>query len=342
MHNLDKQKTAQIRKTLAAILGRQPGLRLGNFNSQPNRNLMSKPPKISRPRGCSLKSFQNNLSDINKYLSYYVFISSQFLRQNSSLIEKAPEKLTTEVFSDNTLSKQFDVKLNLLNSHTLDTDKFVFDSLFLYCCFELDNYFKESYKYIQSVERFFDSNKKVLDNFPTKIIELVTFESLIQIIENLKISTDTSFTENDYLTFEYFRLRRNTIAHRDIEARYSGSMKTFIEKNGTALNEYWNKSNTSVKKLDFTSSNLQFINKDSVVDVVNILRDTTPKLEEKIVNKITNEEWVEFLFSNFKKEVKSYDINYEDKFEKSFNKFTSIKLNKVFEQQTIKKIIYKR
>lgn len=257
---------------------------------------MSRPPKISRPRGCSLKNFQNNLSDINKYLSYYVFISSQFLQQNSSLVEKNPDKLTTEIFSDNTLSKQFDVKLNLLKSHTADTDKFVFDSLFLYSCFELDNYFKDIYKYIQTVERFFENQGKALDNFSNKITELVTFESLNQIIENLNISTDTSFTENDYLTFEYFRLRRNTIAHRNIEARYSGSMKTFIEKNGATLNEYWNKSTTVVKRLDFTSDNLLFGEKDSVVDVINILRDTTPKIEEKIVTKITDEEWVEFLF----------------------------------------------
>lgn len=303
---------------------------------------MSRQPKISRPRGCSLKNFQNNLSDINKYLSYYVFISSQFLRQNSSLIEKNPDKLTTEIFSDNTLSKQFDVKLSLLKSHTADTDKFVFDSLFLYCCFELDNYFKDTYKYIQTVERFFENQGKALDNFSNKITELVTFESLNQIIENLNISTDTSFTENDYLTFEYFRLRRNTIAHRNIEARYSGSMKTFIEKNGTTLNEYWNKSTTVVKRLDFTSDNLLFGEKDSVVDVINILRDTTPKLEEKIVTKITDEEWVEFLFSNFKTEVKAYDINIEDKFEKSFGKFTEIKLNRIFEQKLLKKIIYKR
>jgi hypothetical protein len=303
---------------------------------------MSKQPKISRPRGCSLKDFHNNLSDINKYLSYYVFISSQFLLQNSDNINNEPEKLTTEIFVDNPLSSQFDVKLNLLELHTLNTDKFVFDSLFLYCCFALDNYFKDTYKAIQSVERYFLDKDKILDNFPTRITELVTFESLKQVSENLGVLTDKTFTDNDYLTFEYFRLRRNTIAHRNIQSRYNGSIKTFIEKNGHALNDYWSKSSTVVRHLDFTSNNLQFESKDSVVDVINILRDTTPKLEEKIVSRITDEEWIEFLFIAFKKEVKSYDITLEERFTKSFNTFTTIKLNRSFDNETIKKIINKR
>lgn len=303
---------------------------------------MSRRPKISRPRGCPLKGFQNNLSDINKYLSYYVFISSQFLQQNADIIKSDPGKMTTEVFADNLLSKQFDVKLNLLQAHTIETDKFVLDSLFLYCCFELDNYFKETYKNIQSVESYFIQNGEVPDNFPDKIIELVTFESLKQVTANLGIPTDNSFTEQDYLTFDYFRLRRNTIAHRNIEARYSGSMKSFIEQNGKELNEYWSKSDTVVRNLDFTSKNLQFENKDSVVDVINILRDTTPKLEEKVIMRITDEEWVEYLFSQFKKEVKAYDINVEGRFIKSFNTFTSIKLNRIFDIQIIERVIYNR
>lgn len=264
------------------------------------------------------------------------------MHQNAAIIESDPHKMTTEVFADNKISKQFDVKLNRLQSHTLDTDKFVLDSLFLYCCFELDNYFKETYKNIQAVERFFKDNGKVPDNFPDKIIELVTFESLKQVTGNLGISTDNNFTEQDYLTFDYFRLRRNTIAHRNIEARFSGSMKSFIEQNGTDLNEYWGKSDTVVRHLDFTSKNLQFENKDCVVDVINILRDTTPKLEEKVILRITDEEWVEYLFSQFKKEVKAYDINVEGRFINSFNTFTIIKLNRIFEIKVIEKVIYKR
>lgn len=66
---------------------------------------MDRPPKISRPRGCALKDFQNNISEINKYLSYYVFISSQFLQQNADLIEEKPDLLTTEIFTENILAK---------------------------------------------------------------------------------------------------------------------------------------------------------------------------------------------------------------------------------------------
>ena len=303
---------------------------------------MSRRPKVSRPRGCPLKDFQTNLSDINKYLSYYVFISSQFLQQNADIIKSNPDKLTSEIFAENILSNQFDVKLNLLQSHTLDTDKFVLDSLFLYCIFELDNYFKETYKNIQKVEHFFNENGKVLDNFANKIIELTNFESLKKVTENLGISTDDSFTEQDYLTLDYFRLRRNTIAHRNIELRFNGSMKFFIEQNGTKLNEYWNKSDTVVRHLDFTSNNLQFENKDCVVDVINILRDTTPKLEAKVILRIIDEEWVEYLFSQFKKEVKAYDINVEARFINSFNTFTAIKLNRIFDIRLIEKVIYKR
>jgi hypothetical protein len=299
-------------------------------------------PYISRPRGRSLKELKTNLSDINRYLSYYVFISSQFLEQNSDLIKEAPDKRTTEVFPKNVLSKQFDVKLNLLQLHTLETDKFVFDSLFLYCCFELDNYLKDTYKYIQTVEVFFNTNGKVLDNFPAKIIELVTFESLKQVTENLGITTDAIFTEVDYLTFEYFRLRRNTIAHRNIQERHKGSIKSFIDKHGVVLNKYWSRSDTPVKCLDFTTDNLQFGNKDGVVDVINILRDTTPKLEEKIILKITDEEWVEYMFSNYKAHKKSNNITLESKFINSFNTFTTMELNRIFDLKTIEKVIYKR
>lgn len=264
------------------------------------------------------------------------------MQQNADIIKSHPDKLTSEIFAENILSNQFDVKLNLLQSHTLDTDKFVLDSLFLYCIFELDNYFKETYKNIQKVEHFFNENGKVPDNFTNKIIELTNFESLKKVTENLGISTDDSFTEQDYLTLDYFRLRRNTIAHRNIEARFNGSMKFFIEQNGTELNEYWNKSDTVVRHLDFTSNNLQFENKDCVVDVINILRDTTPKFEEKVILRIIDEEWVEYLFSQFKKEVKAYDINVEARFINSFNTFTAIKLNRIFDIRLIEKVIYKR
>jgi hypothetical protein len=108
------------------------------------------------------------------------------------------------------------------------------------------------------------------------------------------------------------------------------------------LNTYWNKSNTIIKRLDFTSKNLQFDSMDSIVDIINILRNTTPKLEEKIILKISANEWVEYLFSTFKKEVSSYDINVEEKFIKSFNKFTSIKLNCIFDNKIIEKVVYKR
>lgn len=303
---------------------------------------MSRQSKIPRPRGYPLKDFQKSLSDINKYLSYYVFISSQFLQQNAAKIESNPTKMTTEIFVDNQLSRQFDVKLNLLESHTLETNKFVFDSLFLYCCFELDNYFKETYKNIQSVQRFFIENGKVLGYFPEQIKELNTSEYLDQIIKNLGISTDNSFSENDKLTFDYFRLRRNTIAHRNIEARYNGKMKDHIEKHGKTLNHYWQISATVIRHLDFTSKNLQFENKDFIVDVINILRDTTPKLEEKVILRITDEEWVEYLFAQFKKDVKADNIKVIDKFIKSFNKFTIIKLNRTFERSIIEKVIYKR
>lgn len=179
-------------------------------------------------------------------------------------------------------------------------------------------------------------------NFQKKIIELVTFESLKQLTGNLGIITDNCFTEQDYLTFDYFRLRRNTIAHRNIEARYNGSMKSFIEQNGAELNDYWSKSDTVVRHLDFTSKDLQFENKDSIVDVINILRDTAPKLEEKVILRITDEEWVDYLLSKFKKEVKVFNITLESKFIKSFNTFTTIKLNRIFDIRKIEKVINNR
>lgn len=304
--------------------------------------MMAKSLKVSRPRGCAMKDFQNNLSDINKYLSYYIFISSQFLEQNSEVIKNAPEKRTTEIFNNNILSQQFDVKLSLLENHTNETNRFVFDSIFLYCCVELDNYFKETYKSIQKVEEYFNNLEKNLHNFPDKIIELTNFESLKKITTNLNISTDLNFKDMEYQTFEYFRLRRNTIAHRNISERYKGTMKTFIEANGEKLNEYWKSSKTAVKNLDFTNTELQFKDKDEVVDILNILRDTIPKLEEKILYKVTDEEWIEYLFSIFRKEVKAYNINIEDQFIKSFGKFTTIKQNRIFDKLLIKKLIFKK
>jgi len=302
---------------------------------------MPKPSRVNKPRTCILREFQSNLSDINKYLSYYIFISSQFIRQNQKVIQSHPEKQTTEVFLDNPQSKQFDVVLSLLEMHTSSTNKFIFDSIFLYCFFELDNYLKEIYKFIQKIEMHYAEKDEVLENFTTKIHELESFESLKQVAENLKIDK-TIFIDSDYQTFEYFRLRRNTIAHRNIAVRYSGTMKKFIDTNGDFLNSYWNSSTTVVKGLDFSTNNLQFDNKDSIISVINILRDTVPKLEEEILLKITDEEWIEFLYSEFKKEIKAYDLNLETKFVKSFNKFASLKLNKTFAESLISKVIYKR
>lgn len=64
-------------------------------------------------RSKHLTEFKKELSELNNCLSHYIFVWEQFHIDNSNKLIKQKNKLTTEIYSANVNSNQFNLMLSL-------------------------------------------------------------------------------------------------------------------------------------------------------------------------------------------------------------------------------------
>lgn len=195
---------------------------------------------------------------------------------------------------------------------------------------------------------------------PIDFKELNTNETIMLVLENFKIiSYDKEkkkyivrdglryLKQKDIDTLEYFRLRRNTVVHRNPKDRFKGSIEDFVKKEGESLNSYWQASDPmrkfDVLSLNFTNSNLNFTDLMELVNFLNILRHILILVDQEILQILNEKEWAKFIYWNFKNERKSIgrpvDTTNFGRFYSKYNASAKKILNLKVDQSTVKAII---
>jgi len=225
----------------------------------------------------SLQLFDNRISSLNNKLSQTIFIFEQFTLDNKQRIESNKTKLTTEVFKENKNARQFNTKLDKLNTESANTLQYIIDTFFasIYTIFEV--YLKESYSFIRLK---INTNIKELPD--RKIFDFVFSE--------LNIDIKGDIGREVYSTFVYFKLLRNSIIHRTNEKRVQGLFEDFISGkmnddillNGSQLNKYWKEQNQKlgIEYFDFSRRSDLILSHQDLIETFNFFRLFVEKIDD--------------------------------------------------------------
>lgn len=283
-------------------------------------------------RTTELCNFEKNISEINNNLSHTVFVFKQFSLDNSDQISRKLNKLTTEIYTANEYSSQFNVKLSEIDEQAQKSLEYIFDTLFVFTNTQFEVYLKDVYLFVK------DNTSIPLDEPPeTKIYETVLSRLGIDIekdIDNLLVST-----------FDYFKFRRNAIMHRDKAKRLQGALEDLIkgsfaknkkkqdlfrndQLNGSELNLKWRQYAEKLKTQNikgYTIQNFNFADRDvskfsisDLFDIFNFYRLYAYTIDKLILQKISR---VDLLRYCEEKHKEFYGETKEDTYEKFLSRF---------------------
>ncbi|OJY84612.1 MAG: hypothetical protein BGP13_21725 [Sphingobacteriales bacterium 40-81] len=242
-------------------------------------------------RSKQLTEFKTELSELNNCLSHYIFVWEQFHIDNNEKLVKQKNKLTTEVFSQNTNSRQFRVKLDHLNASHRSTFEFILKSLFLLAYSEFEVYMRTLYEFARKADTSLP-NLQVKERIPDDIFKY------------LGIVTSSNFDQKEIWTFDYIRLRRNRITHSGGQSK--GDLADIIRNKGNALQQLWKtKLTNGLFGLNFQNNKTDTFSKEEIFDFINIFRLLTEKVDEVICQKLGEDKIIETLESEFKSKHKS-------------------------------------
>lgn len=242
-----------------------------------------------------LVTFCSSISAINNHFSHASFVFEQFRLNNTDKVKKYPSKLTAEVYSENTLSAQFNVRLAKIELQAKESMNFITDSLFVFANTHFEVYLKDLFIFFKDVTGI------QLGELPDKAI----FEN---VLKALSIDPDTDLDNLTLSTFEYFKLRRNAIMHRDRKKYFQTSFNdlikgtfgksknnhTFRKKqlNGTQLNVEWKKHRENagkgytVNSINFTNNKEPDFSFDELCDVLNFYRLFAAEIDKLVLSRI--------------------------------------------------------
>ena len=87
-------------------------------------------------RSIQLLQFHKYVSELNTHYSHFLFISQEFIDQNSDNIKNNRETDVQDFFSQNVYASQFNVKLEKLPEEFENTKQFILRSLFMLSYFQ--------------------------------------------------------------------------------------------------------------------------------------------------------------------------------------------------------------
>jgi len=226
-----------------------------------------------------LSKFYTNISILNNKYAHYLFVWEQFNIDNKGSFINHSDELTTDLFKENKNSKQFNVKIkHLMESHE-STQNFILESLFTLSYSFFEKYIEELSKFEKSLKQE-DYNK-------------IKMERLLE-----ELNINTFFSNEEKVTLDYIRLRRNKIIH-DAENTQK-ILKDIIVRNGKKLNDYWNDELRKGRyEIDFNKQNISFFDKLEFFDLLNILRKISSKIDKLIIEKIGEKVLIKYIKKEF-------------------------------------------
>jgi len=249
-------------------------------------------------RSKQLTYFKKELSELNNCLSHYIFVWEQFHIDNNDKLIQQKNKLTTEIYSANVNSNQFNVKLDHLNTSHQSTFEFILKSLFLLAYSEFEVYVRTLYEFARKANSTLP-NLQVKERIPDDVFK------------HLSIDTSLSFDQNETWTFDYLRLRRNRITHSGGQSK--GELADIIRNKGNTLQQFWrNRLTNGLFGLNFHDEDTQTFSKEDIFDFINIFRLLAEKIDVIVCHKIGEDKIIKTLETEFKSrnksEIKSWGV----------------------------------
>ncbi len=237
-------------------------------------------------RSYFLSDLLHELYELNNCFSHYIFVWEQFYSDNTAILKQESEKLTTDIYPSNSNGKQFNVKLKLIDSSHNETYKLILKSLFLLSYSEVEVYLRTFYEFARKTDPSLP-NLAIRERIPDDIFK------------HLNINLQESLDKEEFLTFDYLRLRRNRLTHSGGQSK--GDLAELIRQKGNSLKKYWDKKfRTGTFGLQFQSDNTEFFTKEEIFDLINIWRLLIKKTDSILCSKIGREAIINHLHTKFK------------------------------------------
>ncbi|QOW11132.1 hypothetical protein Q73A0000_12570 [Kaistella flava (ex Peng et al. 2021)] len=240
-----------------------------------------------------LKIFEENLSELNDCYSHYIFVWEQFIIDQKENLKNHSQKSTTEIFSKNLSSKQFNVSLDYLDKSHNGTQNLILKSIYQLAYGYFENYLIRLHQFGQKL------NPEILDLQQKMESEDIEDKKIFdKFLNRLDINVENLFEPLEITTLDYIRLRRNRITHRSISVQ--GLLLDIINNHGTKLNDFWDESLKNKRyKVDFKRKNVDDFDKLELFDFLNIYRKIALKIDNEFINKIGLNTFIKYFLDKF-------------------------------------------
>lgn len=241
----------------------------------------------------SLKDFKNSISEINNHQTQLKFVYEQFRVDNivnfTSVNSNSKPNLSTEVFASNKYSQEYCIEVDKFEDKAKATKAFLFNSIFVFIYTRFEVYLRSLY-----FQAKYEINLEIPELKKFKIPETFFTELEIRLKEELS------------LTFEYLRLRRNSIVHRSDEKYLQGEVSSFVKSFGSRLNKFWrsnpqfeNIKSITIKQIDFASTKIGAFQETEIIDTINLYRVISEIIDIHFISKFSRNEWVEIIKARY-------------------------------------------
>jgi hypothetical protein len=222
-----------------------------------------------------LKILLQELSDLNNSFTHYFFVWTQFSLDYSQVITNKNNKLTSDIFEENSFSKKHNIALSKLNDEHSKTNETLLNGIFTLIYSSFENYLTDIYSVTKKVNNSLpELNDGKFENDDVLVLKILNRLNVKQ--ENLEVK--------NLITLDYIRLKRNRLIHQS-SSNISRSLREIINKDGAVLNAFWNDIlPKQLQEIDFSNNeNANQITYNILIDTQNIFRVISIYLDQIIL-----------------------------------------------------------
>jgi hypothetical protein len=232
-----------------------------------------------------LRDFDKRLSAINKNFAHSLFLSEQFVIDNSELISSNPEALSGKVYTNNPYSKSFNYRLKDIPEAINDYRDSAFTSFYLTIYSTFDLYVENLFTLVSAI---LPKSWRRPDNTPTLYAIFLYLGSIIT----------NHIDQNELETLDYIRWRRNSLVHAD--GKPSPSLSGVIKNKGRKLNLYWQNAGIKLTAVDFASKRIDQFHSREIVDIIQLLRAVAKKIDQEALTLLKKANILDYILRDFK------------------------------------------
>lgn len=246
------------------------------------------------------RDFDNRVSTINRNFSHSVFLSEQFLIDNTETIRSNPEGLSGKLYASNPYSKHFNYKLGAVSEVIEDYKRTSFIGTYILIYSTFESYTESLFTLVKAI-----TNKRW--NRPN---DKSTLEA-IYLYLNSDVANHLDRGQNEINTLDYIRLRRNSLIHAD--GKPSHKLAKLIKDNGQALDSYWQGELGKVNSADlFSSMQIDRFRFWEIIDIMRIVRAMAKKIDGQVLTLLKKEDIIAYILRDFQ-ETFAKDIKRKSK-----------------------------